>query len=439
VPRWHTVAMTARDQRRFTVLDMIDAGFFAFSALAIVWLALQLFSYGVKPGWPMLLLLVFWLLVSYLALPRLHRVLTAIYVPGYFIGRTRTSDGLLGDPVNLALRGNEAQVHRALTQSGWIRADDLTFQASVKITVNTLKRDSYPTAPVSPLHLFDRQQDFAYQREVDNSPAKRHHVRFWRCPEGWLLPGGIAVDWLAAGTFDRSVGLSLFTLQITHKIEEDTDVERDYLIETITQADPSVSVEVIEGYSSGYHSRNGGGDRIITDGNLPIVDVRAIDVPETAVTEPTDSRDLRPPSIVFGAIVAALRGLWLFLLALGGLLAPDTLVEILDGVPADQVDIVRAVTVGTFAVFGLIDVVLAWAVMRGRNWSRLLLMAIGALSTVIIAVQTYGSRIEAAQLPVTALTIFVLLALSSHRAREWSTRRSAQDEDLGARIVSKMV
>ena len=43
--RWHTVAMTARDQRRFTVLDMIDAGFFAFSALAIVWLALPWLRY----------------------------------------------------------------------------------------------------------------------------------------------------------------------------------------------------------------------------------------------------------------------------------------------------------------------------------------------------------------------------------------------------------
>jgi hypothetical protein len=29
-------------------------------------------------------------------------------------------------------------------------------------------------------------------------------------------PGGLAVDWPAAGTYDRSVGLSLFTLQITH-------------------------------------------------------------------------------------------------------------------------------------------------------------------------------------------------------------------------------
>ena len=44
----------------------------------------------------MLLLIVFWVLLTYLLLPRLHRILTRLYVPGYFIGRARTSDGLLG-------------------------------------------------------------------------------------------------------------------------------------------------------------------------------------------------------------------------------------------------------------------------------------------------------------------------------------------------------
>ena len=47
--------------------------------------------------WGILLLVFFWGLLAYLVLPRLHRILTSIYVPDYFIGRTRTSDGLLGD------------------------------------------------------------------------------------------------------------------------------------------------------------------------------------------------------------------------------------------------------------------------------------------------------------------------------------------------------
>ena len=127
---------------------------------------------------------------------------------------------------------------------------------------------------MSPLFLFGRQQDFAYQQEVAGNPAKRHHVRFWRCPDDWLLPGGRRVEWLAAGTFDRAVGLSLFTLQITHKIDADTDIERDHIVATITEAVPGTRLDVIRDFSTGYHSRNGGGDSITTDGDMPIIDLR---------------------------------------------------------------------------------------------------------------------------------------------------------------------
>src|SRR5699024_541096 len=49
-------------------------------------------------------------LVAYLVLPRLQTLVTSVYVPGYFIARTRTSDGLLGDPVNLAVDGTARQI-----------------------------------------------------------------------------------------------------------------------------------------------------------------------------------------------------------------------------------------------------------------------------------------------------------------------------------------
>ena len=110
-------------------------------------------------------------------------------------------------------------------------------------------------------------------------------MRFWRCPDGWLLPGGSRVDWLAAGTFDRAVGFSLFTLQVTHKIDAETDIERDHIVETLRASDPAVAVEVLEDFATGYHSRNGGGDTIVTDGDLPVVDVRGVSVPDAAASQ----------------------------------------------------------------------------------------------------------------------------------------------------------
>jgi LssY C-terminus len=408
--------------RRLSLLDRLDATLFSFAGLSLIWLAYLLVRASVRPGWPLLLLLAFWLLVSYLLLPRLHRILTRIYVPGYFIGRTRTSDGLLGDPVNLALRGQETQVHRTMTHSGWTRADDLTLASGLQIVRSTLRRRSYTEAPVSPLLLFDRQQDFAYQQEVAGSPSKRHHVRFWRAPEGWMLPGGYAVDWLAAGTYDRSVGLSLFTLQITHKIEANTDVERDYIMDTITRGCPEVAVEVIRDFSTGYHSRNGGGDLIQTDGDLPIIDVRQMEAPAPSVTIGTDSRDKRPAQVVFGATVSFLRGSF-FLLA--GLVLLFLRSKILAQIPSEPELRTGLIIAGVLLlIVALADIGLALAVMFGRNWARILLMlsSVVAVITAFIGNANHSKIITLGTLPTVGTSILVLLALSSHRAREYATR-----------------
>ena len=90
------------------------------------------------------------------------------------------------------------------------------------------------------------------------------------------FPGGARVDWLAAGTFDTSVGLSFFTLQVTHRIDANTDIERDYIVDTVRDANEAVQIRVLENFSTGYHARNGGGDSIRTDGNLPVIDVRGL-------------------------------------------------------------------------------------------------------------------------------------------------------------------
>ncbi|MFT4211489.1 MAG: LssY C-terminal domain-containing protein [Microbacterium sp.] len=264
-------------RRGYSIGVAFDWFFFVFAGFAAIWLAYLSFTEAFQVGWwGIPFAIVFWLLLAYLVLPRLHRILTTIYVPDYFIGRTRTSDGLLGDPVNLAFMGEGEQIERALRAAGWTKADPVTLGSSWRIVTSTLRRRSYDEAPVSPLFLFGRMQDFAYQQEVDGNPAQRHHVRFWRCPDDWLLPGGRRVEWLAAGTFDTAVGLSLFTLQVTHRIDADTDIERDHIVASLTGAEPRIVVDVIRDFATGYHARNGGGDSIRTDGDLPILDVRRV-------------------------------------------------------------------------------------------------------------------------------------------------------------------
>lgn len=388
----------------------LDGALFVAAGLLTLWLAYLTLQEGIQPGWPALLVVVFWGMVAYLVLPRMHRILTRIYVPDYFIGRTRTADGLLGDPINLALLGEAEQVHAGMRAAGWNLADELTLRTGWRIVVSSLRRRTYRTAPVSPLFLFQRRQDFAYQQEVDGSPNQRHHVRFWRCPDGWPLPGGVRVDWLAAGTYDRSVGLSLFTLQITHKIAEDVDIERDHVVDGLRQAVPAAQVRVIRDFAAGYHARNGGGDRIRTDGDLPIVDLTGLaDAPPGAPAPAVAGRALPPVQVLFGAGVTAVRGLgYLLLAALALAGGPDS--------PA---------VVVALACVALVDLAFTGFLLVRRNWARMTLCCLSLTSALVVFVNRTMAN-EHGRLGIDlfslGLSVLVLLALSSEAARHYSVR-----------------
>ena len=412
----------ALDPTTETALDWV---FFVLGGVAAVWLAWVLlresFSFG---WWQIAFVVVFWGMLAYLVLPRLHGILTRIYVPDYFIGRARTSDGLLGDPVNISILGAEEQIHTAMLAAGWTRADDLSVRTGLRIVRSTLLRRSYLEAPVSPLLLFNRKQDFAYQQEVNGTPGKRHHVRFWRCPEGWLLPGGRDTDWLAAGTYDRSVGFSLFTLQVTHKIAADTDVERDHVVATVLGANARASSTTIEGFSAGYHARNGGGDSIVTDGDLPVLDLRALPRQAGGPDATTDSRDRRPAPIVVGAALLALSGL--ASLANG-------VVEVFESgaqaatVSPDAPELATGILIAVailFFVVGLANTLIAWRVFLGKPFARILSMALSVIGVAaqIFSTELGGAESLTANLPSVALSVLVLLALSSGRAAIYSHR-----------------
>ncbi|WP_082874449.1 LssY C-terminal domain-containing protein [Arthrobacter sp. OY3WO11] len=269
-----TSAVERRQSRWATVLAVLQRVLYLVVTIAVGWAVyfflLSRLARGPEQAW---VFLPVWLILAYALLPRVHKILSSLYIPDYFIGRARTGDGVLGDPVNLAVVGTEEELRRAMRTAGWVEADPITPATAWHTLTSTVLGRTYPAAPVSWLYVFGNRQDLAFQREIDGNPRKRHHVRFWKCPPGWMLPGGLSVDWVGAGTYDRSVGLSLFTFQITHKIADRTDEERDFIITTLQAADAVESVHVILNYSSGYHHRNGGGDAIRTDGHLPIIDL----------------------------------------------------------------------------------------------------------------------------------------------------------------------
>jgi hypothetical protein len=436
-------------------MRLLDGTFFWIGTLSAIWLVALLVSQTVTSGFSQIwFILPIYLLLAYLVLPRVHTALSRIYLPDYFIGRARTREGMLGDPLNLGFLGTEMQLHAAMTRAGWTAADPIDSKSTRRIISSTLRRKSYPEAPVSNLYAFGRVHDFAYQREVDGNPSQRHHVRFWKTPDGWLLPGGHRVDWVAGATYDRTVGFSLFTLQITHKIEQDTDIERDFIVQTLEHSTPAggvtsdVTVDVIENFSTGYHSRNGGGDNIITDGALPIIDLRGIPLhPDAAMTTPgaapaTLIRAVRPIGTAVGAILLLLRsGAWLSVgfIILAGMIAglfphlvsdDDTGRVMLDGRDVTEAFAMWAVIgLGVFLLaVTIIPIWLTVSVFKGHTWSRLVAMAISTVTIIITEVVTanHGGLTFQTGLIAFSLDIGVLLALSGEDAQRYARERDSE-------------
>jgi hypothetical protein len=180
---------------------------------------------------------------------------------------TRTTQGIHGDPLNLALVGGDEAIVTAMIGAGWRPADPITLRTSLRLTRATLLKHPYEEAPVSNLYLWGRKQDLAFQYPARKDPRQRHHVRFWRCDE--LDDAGRPL-WIAAATFDRSVGLSHTTGQITHHIAPDVDTERDKLLADLEAAGHVEEIVWIDDFHLQRTGRNGGGDPFHTDGRLPM-------------------------------------------------------------------------------------------------------------------------------------------------------------------------
>jgi hypothetical protein len=255
-----------------------------------VWLIVDVFHFvDHRLPWILALALTYGI-AAYVILPRAVRMgLKALQrkrVPRY----TVTGDGLPGDPVNLALIGNLGQLRGAFAQVGWLEADRLGFASSWRMVRAFVLNQPYPTAPFSTLYLFGRGQDIGFQKAIDNSPRKRHHVRFWAMGAGraertvgtasfWLNtdrpPDDERVLWVGAATRDTGFSLTRFTFQITHATDADTNAERDHIIAELTR---NLVVRDVTLYRSGEELRRVRINRYITDGEVAVASLE-IDQP----------------------------------------------------------------------------------------------------------------------------------------------------------------
>jgi hypothetical protein len=241
--------------------------FFDFADRWLNWLVAVAVTYGIA---------------AYIILPRALRVGLKILHRGRVPSYTITADGLPGDPVNLILVGTREQLRAAYATAGWTEADPLGLASSWRMVRAFVFDKPYPTAPFSTLYLYGRGQDIGFQKAIDNSPRRRHHVRFWALSVAraenelgteafWRNtdrpPDEDRALWVGAGTQDTGLSLTRLTFQITHATDSDTNFERDNIIADLKR---HRVIGDVTSYKSGDDLKIGRVNHYRTDGELAV-------------------------------------------------------------------------------------------------------------------------------------------------------------------------
>lgn len=233
-------------------------------------------------------LLIVYLTLAYVVLPVLwtHHE----HEPGLasFPMVTRTGADIPGDPLNVGLVGSKEDILRAMQAAGWFPADAITLRSSIDIVGSVVLDRPYHDAPVSPLYYDGKKEQLAFEKPDGKSADRRHHVRLWLVLEKGT--DGRPV-WLGSVTFDRGVGLSHDTGQVTHHIGPDIDAERALLMRDLRQAGMVEAFFQISGVGPTLLAWNGEGDRYYTDGEIDVArlvvnGVRRIEPPATLPPPP---------------------------------------------------------------------------------------------------------------------------------------------------------
>jgi LssY C-terminus len=144
--------------------------------------------------------------------------------------RISDKEGNSGDMVNLLILSSEATMQRVFTAAGWVKVDADVKDTVLHGIIGSLSKESYLTMPMSQLYLFGRPQDYGWAHAEPISVVRsRNHLRLWKAP---FQVNGETL-WVGAATHDIGFERDQRNNGITHKIDPDIDLERDYVEKTL--------------------------------------------------------------------------------------------------------------------------------------------------------------------------------------------------------------
>jgi len=182
--------------------------------------------------------------------------------------RVVDSQGNAGDNTNFVILGDEKKVLAAFEAAGWVQVDRDKNDAILHGVLSVLNKQAYVELPMSELTLFGRVQDYGLAHaEPIAVVAQRHHLRLWKAPftaEGQEL-------WVGAATHDIGFDRDQRNNGVTHKIDPDVDLEREFVAQSLDETGLVAGLSYLVPAQPSKDARTATGATFHSDGRMLII------------------------------------------------------------------------------------------------------------------------------------------------------------------------
>ena len=185
--------------------------------------------------------------------------------------RVVDAQGNAGDNTNFVVVGDEKKVLAAFEAAGWVQVDRAKEDAIIHGLLSVLNKEAYVELPMSELTLFGRVQDYGLAHaEPIAVVAQRHHLRLWKAPfkvEDQEL-------WVGAATHDIGFDRDQRNNGVTHKIDPDVDLEREFVEQSLDDTGLVAGLYYLSPKEPSKEARTATGATFHSDGRMLVIQLR---------------------------------------------------------------------------------------------------------------------------------------------------------------------
>jgi len=182
--------------------------------------------------------------------------------------RVVDAQGNAGDNTNFVVVGDEQKMLAAFEAAGWVKVDKAKEDAVIHGLLSVLNKEAYVELPMSELTLFGRVQDYGLAHaEPIAVVMQRHHLRLWKAP--------FKVDdqelWVGAATHDIGFDRDQRNNGVTHKIDPDVDLEREFVGQSLNDTGLVASLTYVAPSQASKEARTATGATFHSDGRMLVI------------------------------------------------------------------------------------------------------------------------------------------------------------------------